>query len=127
MLSAISSRQRTLLGSVLLAMLLLRAYVPPGFMPAGGSPFQVEICPAGMHMAMPMPVPTHQGDHPVGGHAQADDCPFGNSPATGPASHVLAFEPPQSILSQPQATLRRWHLGVRVDRAHQPRAPPTPA
>ena len=40
-----------LLTSLLLALLLLRAYIPIGFMPASGSPFLLEFCPAAASIA----------------------------------------------------------------------------
>jgi hypothetical protein len=114
-------RRRTLIGSLLLAALFFRAYVPPGFMPASGSPFQVEVCPAAMHMAMPM---HHEHESP-GGHAGTEDCPFGSSPAPGPVSHVQLFKAPTSIVSAYPFAIERGRPGVRSLRTHQPRAPPS--
>jgi hypothetical protein len=47
-----SHRRRLKISSLLLALLLFRAYIPVGFMPASGTPFLLELCPA----AAPMPV-----------------------------------------------------------------------
>ena len=46
---------RTLISSLLLGMLLLRAYVPVGFMPASGRPFEIELCSAALSMEIPTP------------------------------------------------------------------------
>src|ERR1700722_13337479 len=40
------ARRPDVLAIVLLAALLFRAYIPVGFMPASGTPFLVELCPA---------------------------------------------------------------------------------
>src|SRR5580704_11487160 len=82
----INGKRRDLLTSLLLAMLLFRAYVPVGFMPAGGTPFLLELCPA----ASSMPMPAHH--HHAQTHTHFDHCPFGSAPAAGPISHASAPE-----------------------------------
>jgi hypothetical protein len=114
-------RSRTI--SVLLVVLLFRAYIPVGFMPASGTPFLLQICPVGL----PTQMLAHHQHHPVGGHAQFANCPFGSAPANGPISHLLAHEPPGLIPSPPAVTLEPVRLVVRLERAHQPRGPPSPA
>ena len=82
-------RQRTLAASFVLVVILLRAYVPLGYMPASGTAFQLEICPQGLHAQMPVHIcTTMAGDQP-----HFEDCPFGSAPATGPISHLVIFEP----------------------------------
>ena len=72
-------------GVWLLALLLFRAYVPAGFMPASGVPFALELCPA-----TTMAMPGHLHHHP-GTHADFESCPFGSAPAAGPISHLIEF------------------------------------
>src|ERR1700686_1035161 len=116
-----SNRRRDLSASLLLAMLLFRAYVPVGFMPASGTPFLLELCPA----AYQLQLPAHQGHHHSGAHTHFENCPFGSAPAAGPVSHIVAFAPPAPIVSQLLAAFEPPRLGVRLPRAHQPRGPPS--
>ena len=82
------------LAIVLLAALFFRAYIPVGFMPASGTPFLVELCPAYGG------APAHHGHHHHSqGQADFQDCPFGSTPAPGPVSHLVAFEPAGRITS----------------------------
>jgi hypothetical protein len=48
----LNRRRQRLVSGLLLGLLLFRAYVPVGFMPASGTPFLLELCPE----AGPMPV-----------------------------------------------------------------------
>ncbi|HWJ37112.1 MAG TPA: hypothetical protein VNR70_17725 [Steroidobacteraceae bacterium] len=116
----LNCKRHNVLTGILLALLLLRAYVPVGFMPASGTPFLLELCPA----AAPMSAhPAHH--HHADTHGHFENCPFGSVPAAGPLSHVIAFEPPTSIASQPVVALEPSRIGVRPQRAHQPRGPPS--
>jgi len=115
-----SRRRQDLLTSILLGMLLFRAYVPVGFMPASGTPFLLELCPA----ASSMPMPAHH-HHPAGSHTHFDHCPFGSAPATGPISHPISLELAGQIASQIAVTFESFRLGVQLPRAHQPRGPPS--
>jgi len=114
--------------SLTLALLLFRAYVPLGFMPASGAPFRLEICPQGLEL--PAPAHRHHGQtgdtHQPGGHGYFGDCPFGSAPAAGPITHLSGFEPagPIEAHALPEPPLR-W--GVALKRAHRARGPPTPA
>jgi len=110
-----------LLTGVLLAMLLFRAYVPAGFMPASGTPFLLELCPA----ASSMPMPAHH-HHPQT-HTHFENCPFGSAPASGPISQLIAFEPAGQIKSSVVVAFQPFLPGFRLERAHQPRGPPLPA
>lgn len=109
--------------SFLLVVLLFRAYIPVGFMPADGTPFLLQICPVGL----PAQMSAHHLHHPVGGHAQFENCPYGSAPAYGPILHLLAFEPPGLVPSPAVVTPEPLRLAVRLERAHQPRGPPSPA
>jgi hypothetical protein len=113
-------RRQDLFTSVLLAMLLFRAYIPVGFMPASGTPFLLELCPA----ASSMPMPAHH-QHPGGSHTHFDHCPFGSAPAAGPISDLVALELAGPIASHVAVTFEPLRLGVRPQRAHQPRGPPS--
>jgi hypothetical protein len=106
---------------IVLGALLLRAYIPVGFMPANGAPFQLELCPA---HGISNPAP-HQHHHDSRHHADQQDCPFGSAPAQGPVSDLLAFNPPGQIpflevfLAEPKRQV------ARPLRSHQPRGPPS--
>jgi hypothetical protein len=105
--------------SLLLAVLLFRAYIPAGFMPASGAPFLLELCPA----ASPMQMPAHH-HHPQS-HTHFDNCPFGSAPAAGPISHIADLAPTGQISSRLAYVFEPLRLGVRPLRAHQPRGPPS--
>ncbi len=115
-------QQRTLATGLVLAAMLLRAYVPLGFMPASGAPLQLEICP----MGLPMQMPAHHLHH-HGGQPYVEDCPFGSAPAAGPISHLVVFDPAGQIASPSVPAFSPLRLGVRLERAHQARGPPTRA
>lgn len=119
------SRQ-SLLTSFLLAMLLFRAYVPVGFMPASGTPFLLELCPASFSTPMSMPMPAHHHHH-SDTHTHFDNCPFGSATAAGPISHVIAFEPAGRIASHDITAFESLPADVTSQRAHRPRGPPSPA
>ena len=116
-----NSGRRDLFTSLLLVVLLFRAYVPVGFMPASGTPFLLEMCPATYQAQMP----AHAGHHHSGTHNHFENCPFGSAPAAGPIAHIVAFAPPAPIVSQPLVALEPLRLGVDLPRAHQPRGPPS--
>jgi hypothetical protein len=115
------SRRPDALAILLLAALVFRAYIPVGFMPASGTPFLVELCPAYAGGA------TLHHEHHHHSHGQADfqDCPFGSVPALGPVSHLIAFDagaPMSSNLPIPAESAR---LVTQLLRAQQPRGPPS--
>jgi hypothetical protein len=114
------NRRQDLLTSILLAILLFRAYVPVGFMPASGTPFLLELCPAASSMQMPAHHPHHTGSH-----SHFDHCPFGSAPAAGPISHLVVFESAGQIASPIAVAFESLRLGVQLPRAHQPRGPPS--
>jgi hypothetical protein len=117
-----NSGRPDLFSSLLLVVLLFRAYVPVGFMPAsGGTPFLLEMCPA----TYQAPMPAHHGHHHSGTHAHFENCPFGSAPAGGPIAHIVAFAPPAPIVSQSRVAFEPLRLGVDLPRAHQPRGPPS--
>jgi hypothetical protein len=103
---------------LLLALLLFRAYVPAGFMPANGVPFALELCPAAM-AGMPA------GHHHPGTHADLPACPFGSAPAAGPISHRLDSESVGLAFSRPIVAFEAPGLSLRPQRTHQPRGPPS--
>jgi hypothetical protein len=110
------------LTGILLAMLLFRAYVPVGFMPAVGAPFLLELCPA----TSPMPMSAHHEHlHHSGTHGHFENCPFGCAPAAGPISHPVVFEPPGRTAAHAVIDFESLRFGVRLGRAHQPRGPPS--
>src|ERR1700733_12821003 len=116
------ARRPNVLAIVLLAALVFRAYIPVGFMPASGTPFLVELCPASAGGAAPS---HHTHHHHSQGQADFQDCPFGSAPASGPVSQLIAFEPPGRITSFIETPVGPGCLATRLLRTHQPRGPPS--
>jgi hypothetical protein len=114
------ARRSNVSAIVLLAVLLFRAYIPVGFMPASGSLFLLELCPAyGTASA-------HHGHHHHSqGQADFDDCPFGSAPALGPVSHLIAFEPAGRIASALDIPADPARPCTRLLHAYQSRGPPS--
>jgi hypothetical protein len=106
-------------GILLLALLLFRAYIPAGFMPANGVPFALELCPAAM-----LGMPAHMHHH-AGTHADFEACPFGSAPGAGPLSHHVDFEPAGPVPAQPMCALETPRPREHTQSIHQPRGPPT--
>jgi hypothetical protein len=115
----IKSQRRDLLTSFLLAMLLFRAYVPAGFMPASGTPFLLELCPA----TASMPAHHHHSDT----HNHFENCPFGSASASGPAPHLGAVGAVPSLHLEAAAPIEQLPVGVRLVYLPQSRGPPLPA
>jgi hypothetical protein len=108
-------------GILVLALLLFRAYVPVGFMPADGVPFALQLCPSA---TAGMPAHLH---HHAGAHAEFEFCPFGSVPAAGPISHHLDFDTVGPAPAAPILAFEAPRLNQRAERSHQPRGPPSPA
>ena len=116
----LNRKRRHLLTGFLLAMLLFRAYVPIGFMPASGVPFLVELCPATTALSMPM----HSHHQHSDTHSHFENCPFGSLTAAGPlpafgeAGPLLQFDLYSVVTIEP--------IAVGATRIHlpQPRGPP---
>ena len=112
-------RPRVLIG-LLLLVLLARALIPGGFMPAGDGSAQLTLCPAGMLM------PADDGAAPGGAapHSHIDHCPFGSAPFAAPIATLSATP----VLAASVRHLRFETLSQaprdRAARAHQPRGPP---
>ncbi len=117
----LNSGRLNLFTSLLLVVLLFRAYVPVGFMPASGTPFLLEMCPATYQAEMP----AHHGHHHPGTHAHFENCPFGSAPGAGPIAHIVSFAPPAPIAAETLAAFEPLRLGIQLPRAHQPRGPPS--
>lgn len=121
-------RRRKVTAGLTLALLLFRAYIPLGFMPASGSPFQLEICPQGLELLTPAHHLHGQTGHThePSGHSNFAQCPFGSAPAAGPLTHLVVFEAAAPIDAQPLPDPPpRW--GVELKRAQRARGPPIPA
>jgi hypothetical protein len=112
-----------LISSLLLGMLLLRAYVPVGFMPASGRAFEIEICSAALSMDMPL-APGKAHHHHSGSQPNSEVCPFGSAPAAGPISHIDFFSPAGPIKTDVSGAFTPVLASARLERAHQPRGPP---
>jgi hypothetical protein len=115
-----NGRRHNLLTSFLLAMLVFRAYVPVGFMPASGTPFELQICPVGLPAQL-----AHHLHHHSDLHDHFEHCPFGSAPAAGPISNLIGYEPAGQIVFQSMVGFEFLRHGVRLRRAHQSRGPPS--
>jgi hypothetical protein len=116
-----NSRRLRVSAIIVLAALLLRAYIPVGFMPASGAPFQLELCPAfGLSVSA-----HHLHHHDSQHHADLQDCPFGSAPAQGPISDLVVFDPSGQIPFLKGFLAEPKRLVARPLRSHQPRGPPS--
>ena len=106
-------------GILLLALLLFRAYIPAGFMPANGVPFALELCPS-----ITAGLPAHLHHHP-GTHADFESCPFGSAPGAGPISHHIGFVAAAPAAVERTPAFESPCLNSRAHRTHQPRGPPS--
>jgi hypothetical protein len=114
------SRQRgSWAGILLLALLLFRAYIPAGFMPADGVPFALQLCPTAM---AGMPAHLH---HHAGTHAEFELCPFGSVPGAGPISHHIVFESAGPAPTLQILVFEAPRLNQRAERSHPPTGPPS--
>jgi hypothetical protein len=117
------TRRRTLLTRLMLGLLLVRAYVPVGFMPQGGNPLQLQICSPRTSSSLPAaPAP---GTRTSGNAGHVVDCPFNHSPAAGPLADVAVNPSAHASFTLPLLAIDTRPAGVRMFRAHQARAPPT--
>jgi hypothetical protein len=103
--------------SLLLLVLLARALIPVGFMPAGDGSAELTLCPDGMLM------PADAG-MPGSGHLHADHCPFGAAPFAAPLATAAAIPQLAATISLPGFESSTWLAATRAARSHQPRAPP---
>ena len=89
-----------------------------GPMPASGTPFLLELCPAVSFGQMP----AHH--HHSTTHGHFENCPFGSAPAAGPVSQAIAFDAGAPAISYDATLADSRRLGGDVRRAHRPRGPP---
>jgi hypothetical protein len=112
-----------LLGFVLPAM-LLRAFIPVGFMPASGAPLSIEICPEGFPAGL-LTHADHRHHHDGQRHGRSEHCAFGTSCGGGPlAQQSLRLE---SDCTERAPTPSRTEpvVLVRLVQLPQARGPPT--
>lgn len=103
---------RDLVVGLLLAVFVLRAFVPAGYMPSAG-PSLLEMCRAGFPATVP-----NSGDHAVGEH-----CLFAALAAAPPLqSSVFVSPQPQAAGRAAAAELPLVNQSLR--RAQQARGPP---
>jgi hypothetical protein len=114
------NRRWTLLTRLMLGLLLVRAYVPVGFMPQAGNPLQLQICSPRASASVPaLPAPTRSG---IAVHAV--DCPFNHSPAAGPIADLALDSSVQTVFSATLPAFDTQPAGVWELFTHQARAPP---
>jgi hypothetical protein len=130
--AAVNRQRRSWASLLLLVLLLFRAYIPAGFMPASGVPFALELCPVGLagmpaaHFLHHAGTPDHPGTHDhTGSHADFAACPFGSAPAAGPISHHVDFESPEPALSHPTVAFQSPFFSFCPQRSQLPRGPPS--
>jgi len=129
--------------AIVLPGLLLRAFIPIGFMPMFGPSFSVSlmlcegyapIAPSAMDMSMGMPMDMPMNmpadgseDHPLASDQDHSTCPYGASPAL---AHGAPWTP--SVVSEqrpqepPAAAPQVSHYNL-LPRAQSPRGPPLEA
>jgi hypothetical protein len=108
---------------LLLPVLLVRALIPAGFMPAREASFPVEICPEGFPAQL-LTHAGHQHGHGEGGRAHGDHCVFGTcggGPLPEPAACGASPAAPAVAASPAAAPV----LLVRLVHLPEARGPPT--
>jgi hypothetical protein len=115
-------KRRSALPGLLLALLLFRAYVPLGFMPAAGTPFLLELCPEAAAMPMNMAMAAHH--HHGGSHGHFEHCPFGGILSPGPVADPLLVAVAATVSSLVAAPIELRPMVARTPRAHPARGPP---
>jgi hypothetical protein len=108
-----------MLTRLMLGLLLVRAYVPAGFMPQNGNPLQLQICSPGKSIAAAL-----LGKQTTGSATHALDCPFNQSPVGGPIADAAITVESFAAFSLPLLSFDTRPTGVTVLRAHRARAPP---
>jgi hypothetical protein len=110
-----------MLTQVMLGLLLLRAYVPAGFMPQNGNPLQLQLCTG----SRSLPATLVLLEQTAGHASHAADCPFSHAPITGPVGGAVVATSAQVGSPVSLLAFDTQPAGDRVLRAHQARAPPT--
>ena len=108
-----------MLTRLMLGLLLVRAYVPAGFMPQNGNPLQLQICSPGKSIAALL-----LGKQTTRSAMHALDCPFNHSPVGGPIADAAITVESLATFSLPLLSFDTRPAGVTVLRAHRARAPP---
>ena len=109
-----------MLTRLMLGLLLVRAYVPAGFMPQSGNPLQLQICSPRTSVAALL-----LGTQSTGSAAHGADCPFSHSPVAGPIFDTAILLDETATFSPPRLAFDTRPTGAPVLRAHRARAPPT--
>jgi hypothetical protein len=104
--------------SLILLVLVARALIPAGFMPAGDGSAQLMLCPNGMLM------PSDAGKAAGAGQLHTDHCPFGSAPFAAPITHLPVIPVVAGAVRTPAFEPASWVPSARAARTHQPRAPP---
>lgn len=143
--------RRTFMAGIMLVAFASRVLIPPGFMPASGRPFLMEICLEGLsadmlaHVEPPHadsmgmqsmgmdPMPAHSTSHrdPLqgahhhhGSPSQSEHCVFGTACSAGPIPHLPL--PSDFSSAQQLRAVAFASIAVAVHLVHLPqsRAPP---
>ena len=111
---------RDVVVGLLLAVFVLRAFVPAGYMPSAG-PSLLQMCRAGFAatvLADPASPPAQGGDHASGQH-----CLFA-AMAAAPTVQHSGFAPPQRLYARRLAAAEFPFVEQSLRRTHQARGPP---
>jgi hypothetical protein len=109
---------------VLLFVLLLRAYVPLGYMPSAGAPWSLEICPEGMAVGVMAHHHHEQDGSAPDTHGHFAHCPFGAVPGAGPVSHLPGITPAAAPAFATRDDFTPTFWSSSQARSHRARAPP---
>ncbi len=104
---------------MMLVAFVSRLLIPPGFMPASGRPFLMEICGEGLTAG-----PLHAAHHHPGSSSQGEHCVFGTACSAGPIPHLPLpgdFPSGQPLRAAASASIADT---IRLVHLPQPRAPP---
>jgi hypothetical protein len=126
---------RKIVAGILLVALVMRALMPPGFMPAQGHGIALQICPDGFPSQLLSSALGHdRADHHFGGgphhhhdSARSEHCVYAALAGSGPTDFaVMPRVPLESPRILPLETTSPVNRNPRYS-AQQPRAPPLPA
>jgi len=107
--------RRDLIVGLLLAVFVLRAFVPAGYMPSAGASL-LEMCRAGFPASTESPARS-------GGHATGEHCLFA-APAAAPLRQSIQIVSPLPVVIARLSAVDLPHVEHSLRRAQQARGPP---
>ena len=128
MTALVSKRHRPWFSAFALAAFLLRALIPPGFMPSGDGFFNLKMCPEGLSLRAQLQLDPHAMHRHHAGHDHqswsSSHCQFAALASAPPASHSVSVSFVLDVISF--SVLHEALLFPEADRFRiaQPRGPP---